>query len=82
LQASGQDGYTTTTGVPPQSGGDLPHTGADLGPIAGLGALLLFGGAMIWAAVTNARRSQPAPAVAPAYLRDKTGRDPDDPRYS
>lgn len=81
MAASGQDGYTTTAGVPPS--GDLPHTGADIGLEVGAAAGLLFLGAALWASVSNVRRTaRPTPAAAPAYLRDKTGRDPDDPRYN
>ena len=72
MQASGQDGYTTSTGVPPSTGGDLPHTGADLGPIAGLGAGLLFLGVALWAGLGHVRRTAtPTPVQAPDYLRNK-----------
>jgi hypothetical protein len=80
LPSSGQEGYTPST-APPDGG--LPNTGASLIGPAELGGGLLLSGLIIFLAARNGlRQARPRPGAAPDYLRDKTGRDPDDPRYS
>jgi len=83
-QSAGELGYSPNIQVPtaPSGGSPLPHTGMDLAGPAGLGAVLFVAAVIILAATRNGRRlALPTPDRAPSYLRDKTGRDPDDPRY-
>jgi hypothetical protein len=68
MQSSSVEGYSTSTVPPPAQGGGLPDTGADIGPIMGLGAALLFVGAAVLAAVNGWRTAHARPAEAPAYL--------------
>lgn len=70
MQSSGQEGYSTTVGQPPQDGGQLPHTGADVTPAMAFGGVLLMVGIMVLAAVNGWRTPRaPRTDVTPAYLQ-------------
>ncbi len=69
MQSSGIEGYSTAVGPPTSTQGDLPNTGADVGPMLVVGAFMVAVGIVITSALNGIRQARPTPDSAPAYLR-------------